>query len=70
MVLILIGCCMPQCSLIGTKAAMGQWRPPWLKSVSGANFFSVLYVGLCVDTIAGVAENRLNSNVDINDNVF
>ena len=34
----------------GTKAAMGQWRPPWLRSASAARFVSVLcvvfYVGL------------------------
>ena len=28
----------------GTKAALGQRQPPWLKSVPGAHFGSVLYV--------------------------
>ena len=44
--MVLVGCCMPRRRMDGTKAALGQRRPPWLKSVSGAHFVSVFYVCL------------------------
>ena len=42
--MVLVGCCMPRRRLGGTKAALGRRQPPWLKSVPGAHFVSVLYV--------------------------
>ena len=44
--MVLADCCMPLHRVEGTKAAMGQRRLPWLKSVSGAHFVSVLHVCL------------------------
>jgi len=43
--MVLAGCCMLWCRPGGTKAALGDGAP-WLKSVYGAHFVSVLYVGL------------------------
>jgi hypothetical protein len=40
--MVLADCCMPLRWVGGTKVAVGQRRPPWLKRVSGANVFSVL----------------------------
>ena len=48
-----------------TKAAVGQWRPLWLKSVSGAHFVSVCVL-FYMEAIAIVTENGLRSI--INDN--
>jgi hypothetical protein len=58
--MVLADCCMPWCQVGDTKAAMGRWRPPWLKRVSGANFGSVL-CAVCVEAITVVTENRLRS---------
>jgi hypothetical protein len=41
--MVLTDCCMHRRRMGGTKAALGQWRPPWLKRiVSGAHFVCVL----------------------------
>jgi hypothetical protein len=40
--MVLADCCMPRRWVGGTKVAVGGWRPPWMKRVSGANFVSVL----------------------------
>ena len=46
--MFLVGCCMPQRRLGGTKAAMGQRRPPWSWSMVKKSICRLILVVFCV----------------------